>query len=204
MKSISINGKEYKIPQTLHEVTLKQYCTIFKGIKLTADMEWRDIKYNEAKLVSRILGEDDDFTLSLPLSVYNDICAMCTFLYDMDKRHHTDTITLNGKKYTIPKPADMNLRQWIDVDITRQTEDEGMFVELYAILLCEVDDEGKTKPYDGNYKDRIGLLEEYPADDAMSMINDFFAEGESSQRVSDAYSKVEEAINRFVRPTADS
>lgn len=204
MKSIKINEKEYNIPQTLHEITLREYCRIFKGVKLDKDMEWKDIKYAESKMVSRIMGEDDDFALSLPLVVYNKVCEMCTFLYNGKTMKHTQTIKLNGKKYSIPKPSDMNLRQWIDIDVTRQSGGEDMFIELYAILLCEVGDDGKTKDYDGKYEDRIKYLEECPADDAMSMINDFFAQGESSQRLMDVYSKVEGAINQFARHTAGS
>lgn len=204
MKKIEINGKNYEIPSSLHELTLKDYCRIFKGVKFDKAMDWKDIKYNEATLISRIMGESDDFALYLPLVVYNKICEMCVFLYDTDRLKHNAKITLDGKDYTIPNPSDMSLRQWIDVDITRQTEEEGMFIELYAILLCEIGEDGKVKPYDGNYKERIPLLEKYPADEAMSMINDFFEYGKSSQRVSDAYSKVEEAINRFVRNTKSS
>lgn len=204
MKHIKINEKEYNIPQTLHEVTLKDYCRIFQGVKLDKDMEWKEIKYAESKMISRIMGEDDDFALSLPLAVYNMVCEMCTFLYDNKVMKHTQTVKLNGKQYTIPKPSDMSLRQWIDIDVTRQSGGDEMFIELYAILLCEVGDDGNTKDYDGNYEDRKKYLEEYPADDAMAMINDFFVKGESSQRLMDAYSKVEEAINQFAHNTKGS
>lgn len=204
MKTIKINEKEYKIPQSLHELTLKEYCRIFQGIKIDPTTEWKDIKYKEATLISRIMGEDDDFALSLPLSVYNDICQMCIFLYENKKLKYNDVVKLNGVKYTIPAPNEMSLRQWIDIDITRQTEEEGMFIELYSILLCEVGEDGKVLPYDGKYQERKPLLEDYPADDAMSMINDFFVKGESSQKVSDAYSKVVEAVNRFVHPIKNS
>lgn len=204
MKKIEINGKEYKIPQSLHEVSLKQYCKIFNGMKLDKEMEWKEIKYAESKMISRIMGEDDDFALSLPLTVYNMVCEMCTFLYEAKHKKHNDKVKLNGKYYTIPKPNDMNLRQWIDIDVTRQSGSEDMFIELYAILLCEIGEDGKVKEYDGKYEERIKALEDYPSDDAMSMINDFFVKGESSQKLMDAYSKVEEAVNQFAHSTKGS
>lgn len=204
MKEITINEKTYKVPETLHELTLKDYCRIFKGVKFDKTMEWKDIKYSEATLISRILGEDDNFALSLPLAIYNYLCETCIFLYDVNRVKHTATIELNGVKYTIPKPEEFNLRKWIDVDVTRQSEDPDMFVQLYAILIDPIGEDGKCKPYNGGYEERIPLLENYPADEAMSMINDFFAQGESSRRVMDAYSKAEEAIEQFARNTRSS
>lgn len=204
MKEITINEKLYKIPETLHELTLKDYCRIFKGVKFDKTMEWKDIKYSEATLISRILGEGDNFALSLPLAVYNYLCETCTFLYDVNRVKHNATIELNGVKYTIPSPEEFNLRKWIDVDVTRQSEDPDMFVQLYAILIDPIGEDGKCKPYEGGYEERIPLLENYPADEAMSMINDFFAKGESSQKVMDAYSKAEEAIERFAHNTKSS
>lgn len=204
MKKISINEKDYQIPQSLHEVSLKDYCRIFKGIKFDTSMRWKDIKVNESILVSRILGEGDDFALSLPLTAYNTVVGLCSFLYDVDKFKHTNVLTHNGIKYSIPSPDKFNLRKWIDIDVTRQTEDEGMFIELFAILLDPIGEDGECKPYDGKYEERKAWLEDYPADEAISMINDFFALGESLQKVTDAYSKVEEAINRFAHSTRSS
>lgn len=204
MKDIEINGKKYNIPQSLHEMSLKEYCHIFKGIKFTDKMEWKDMKYAESKLISRIMGEDDEFALSLPLSIYNTLCEVCSFLYDVNKIPHTAKIKLGDKYYTIPNPNEMSLRQWIDIDLTRQTESEDMFIELFSILLCEVGEDGKVMEYKADYANRIKLLEEYPADEAMSMINDFFVYGKSSQAVTDAYSKAEEAIDRFLQHTENS
>lgn len=204
MKSITINDKKYKIPETMGEVTLKEYCRIFKGVTFSKEMEWKTIKYNEATLISRILGESDDWALDLPLSVYDQICNMCSFLYSTKKLKHTQVLNINGKKYTIPKAEEFNLRKWIDLDVIRQSDIDDMFIHIFAVLLSELDENNKPKPYMGNYEELIPLLENYPSDEAMSLITDFFAVGESSQRLSQKFSEAEEAVIQFANNTKRS
>ena len=203
MLKININDKEYNLPESWREITMKQYCHLFYKLEDTTGMEdgEREIATirNEAKIISRLLGEDDDFVQNLPLKVFNLIRNKITFLYEIGGFLDSKIFYLNidGKKYFMPEPKEMSLRQYIDSDMIMKEEKEGQFIELLACLLLPIGNDGKYA-YDGKYQDLIPKIENMPAEDGLPFVYTFFKKKVISMEVSKDFSKVQEEANRLV------
>ena len=142
MYNIKINDKEYHVPTSFADITMEDYVRCFRGLTDTDNLEGADLFYavreNESKIVSRLLGEDDDFCMNMPVVIYNDLAESCEFIYRLRDLPHMNEIVVDGVKYEIPKPEDFSLRQWIDMDVTMQDEkDDNRFLELLCILLMQ-------------------------------------------------------------------
>ena len=88
MLKVEINEKKYEIPQSFEELTLEQYCKAFYKLpKIEDEMEEIDkfklMKENEAVILSRIMGEKDDFCLDLPLNVYAQLQRFSSYGYQI-------------------------------------------------------------------------------------------------------------------------
>ena len=75
MKKFEINGKEYQFPQDWSDITMKQYCHLFYDLHTTPSEASEEEKMaqtidTEAVIISRLLGENDDFVANLPIDVF--------------------------------------------------------------------------------------------------------------------------------------
>lgn len=210
MNKIEINGKEYQFPQGFDELTMKQYCHLFYKLP-TAPSEASETEKlvhtidTEAIIISRLLGEKDDFVANLPIEVFVALQKQVKFIYSINdfiesKRFY---INIDGKKYWMPEPQEMSLRQYIDADMIMKEENENQFIELLACLLLPYGKDGKFE-YDGNYKELIPKIENMKATDALPFIYTFFKKKQLSKNVTEAFSKVEEASDQLAHSTQDS
>lgn len=200
MIKLEINDKKYKIPESFDELTLEQYCRIFYKIDTKeSDDEIENFKRqreNEAIILSRLLGESDDFCLSLPLNVYANLLEHTKFIYDVDflLRNSRAGITIDGKRYSVPPFNEMSLRQYIDADVVMKDKENPMqYIELLSILLTTRGKDGKWIPYNGEYEELMGKLREMKCSEALGIVYHFFKKGHSLKVLSQLSMKVEES-----------
>lgn len=199
MIKLEINEKTYKVPESFDEMTLEQYCKIFfKLPKIGDDLDNIDrlrlTMEMEAIILSRLLGEADDFCFSLPLNVYNKLNNAVKYIYDIDKimKMSKANIKIDGKMYMIPPFNDMQLRQFIDADVVmHQKENNLQYIELLSILLTTKDRDGKWIPYNGDYQELMGKVKQLKCSEALGLVYHFFKKGEALRRLSEASMKVE-------------
>lgn len=200
MTKVEINGKKYELAESFDELTLEQYCKAFHGLEQPSEEDGEEetilkMVRNQSKLISRLLGEDDDFCMNLPTVVYNSLYKHISYIYEVDKflKESRAGITLNGKRYGIPSFEEMPLRQYIDADMTIKDNDSPtLYIELLSILLSERTENG-WKPYDGKYEDRREELRNVKCSEALPFVFHFFKKGEALRKLSQAFMKVEES-----------
>ena len=195
MIKVEIKGKEYQVPENWNEIDMKTYCRAFYKL-LPTDDSMDDITRttttlrNEAMIMSRILGEEDDFVLSLPLDIFSGGFLENNIFY----------LNIDGKKYWIPSPEEMSLRQYIDSDmIMREDKNKQQFIELLACLLIPADG-----VYDGNYEKLIPKIEKMKASEGLPFIYTFFKKKIISKKLSRDYSKVGEVADQLLQNTLSS
>ena len=210
MKKIKINDKEYNLPENWKDITMKTYCHMFYKLdetnKKMSDEEKQIITLrNEAKIISRLLGENDDFCLTLPVEVFNKIRNNIQFIYEINDFLDSKIFYLNidGKKYFMPAPNEMSLRQYIDADIIMKDENKNQFIELLACLLLPIGKDGNYE-YDGKYQDLIPKIENMSAEDGLPFIYTFFKKKIISKKVSEQFLKVQEETNQLVQSIKNS
>lgn len=210
MIRLKINEKSYDFPESFGEITMKQYCNAFYNLEDTnKDMSEEEIEIiairNEAKIISRLLGENDDFVLSLPIDVFNMIRNKCGFIYDIAGFMDSKIFYLNidGRKYFMPEPNEMALRQFIDADMIMKEENKNQFIELLACLLLPLGKDGKYE-YDGKYQDLIPKIENMKASDGLPFIYTFFKKKVLSRILSEDYLMAKEMANQHLQHIQNS
>ena len=210
MKKFEINGKEYQFPESWSDITMKQYCHLFYNLHTSPSGASEAEKLvhtidTEAVIISRLLGEQDDFVANLPIEVFLALQKEVGFIYTISDFTESKMFYLNieGKKYWMPEPQEMTLRQYIDADMIMKEEGENQFIELLACLLLPYGKDGKFE-YDGKYQELIPKIEKMKAEDALPFIYTFFKKKQLSKNVTEAFSKVEEAADRLASSTQGS
>ena len=210
MKKFEINGKEYQFPESWSDITMKQYCHLFYDLHTSPSEASEAEKLihtigTEAVIISRLLGEQDDFVANLPIEVFLALQKEVGFIYTISDFTESKMFYLNidGKKYWMPEPQEMSLRQYIDADMIMKEEGENQFIELLACLLLPYGKDGKFE-YDGKYQDLIPKIERLKAEDALPFIYTFFKKKQLSKNVTEAFSKVEEAADQLAHSTQGS
>lgn len=212
MVKLEINEKKYEIPESFDEMTLEQYCKVFFNLPKTSDendevQNYRILKESEATILSRILGEDDDFCLSLQLPVYARLAEKVKFLYEYDDfiKNASAGVTIDGKRYSIPPLDKMPLRQFIDADmVMKEAETDEQYIDLLSVLLTTHDDEHEWLPYDGNYEKMIPKVKELKCSEALPLVYHFFKKNLAYKTLSQAYMNQTEEENQQPLPTQDS
>ena len=98
MIKLTIGDKEYNVPESWKDVNMEMYTKAFYNLDKTTPSMTNDEKVlitqrNEAKIISRLLGEKDDFALDLPLPLAIKLQNIIGFIYDikpfMNNMYHT-------------------------------------------------------------------------------------------------------------------
>lgn len=197
MIELEINHKEYKYPQSLSEVTLEQYCRVFFKLPELEDdadevSKFRHERELEGIIISRLLGEPDDFCFSLPLGVYAMLNESTKFIFDVDGclRNAKASIKVDGVKYYIPSMEEMSFRQFIDADVVMQEdEDELQYIRLLSVLLTRKDDNGEWVPYKGDSPEMFEKLRVLSCDEALPLVYHFFKKSHALEVLSQVYSQ---------------
>lgn len=191
MVKLDINDKHYELPTSFDELTLEQYCRIFYKLDTNKSddelVEFKRSKENESKILSRLLGEDDDFCLDLPINVYAQLIDKIKFLYDINYllKNSRAGIVIDGKRYSIPPFNEMSLRQYIDADVVmKEKENDMQYIELLSILLTATDKDGKWVKYNGDYQEMMGKLRNMKCSEALPLVYHFFRKGHSLKKLS--------------------
>ena len=204
MIKLEIDDKVYKIPESFEEMSFEQYCKIFFKLPKMSD-EMADIeKYKftrevEATIISRLLGESDDFCLGLPMNVYAEISRRLKYIFSVGEimKKGKAHIKIDGKIYMIPPFNEMQLRQYIDADVILQGEETDLqYIELLSILLTAKDRNGKWIPYNGEYQELMGKVRQLKCSEALGLCYHFFLKGEALQKLSEVSMKVVESQQR--------
>lgn len=202
MIKLEINDKKYKIPESFDEMTLEQYCRIFFKLDVPNDVEDDEVEEfkrqanTQSIILSRLLGEDDDFCMGLPINVYGQLLGRTRFLYDIDflLKNSKAGIIIDGRRYSIPPMNEMSLRQYIDADVVmKEKENDHQYLELLSILLTAKDKQGKWEKYNGDYQELMGKLRNMSCTDTLPLVYHFFKKGEALKRISKASMKAVES-----------
>ena len=205
MIKLTIGDKEYNVPESWKDVNMEMYTKAFYNLDKTTPSMTNDEKVlitqrNEAKIISRLLGEKDDFALDLPLPLAIKLQQIIGFIYDIRPfmNNNVSYLKIDGVKYFMPAPNEMSLRQYIDTDMIMKEDTNPMqYVELLAALLVPYNDKGELE-YDGKYQDRMEKIKKMNAQDALPFVYTFFKTKVLSMRISQASSKeMEEAITQL-------
>lgn len=199
MLRININDKEYSIPESFDELSFEQYCRAFYKLPLISEdmdevQQFRLIKENESRILSRIMGEEDDFCMDLPLTVFARLNEAIKFIYDTDYfyKNAKAGITVRGKRYSIPALEKMSMRQFIDADmVMRGDENPLQYIELLAVLLLTYDNKGEYIPYGGDYEEMYGELRGMPCSKCLPLVFHFFKKGLAYRKLSEVYMRAE-------------
>jgi len=208
---LEINGKKYKLPTSWHTLTLEQYCKAFYKLpKIDDEMsdidKFKLIRESESVILSRLLGEDDDFCLDLPLNIYALLNESVQFIYDGDffMKNAKAGIVIDNKRYSIPPMDKMSMRQFIDADVVMKGEESDMqYIELLSILLLTQDEKGEWIPYDGKYEKMMEKVRNLPCSEALPLVFHFFKKGLALKKLSKAYLKMEE-VNQQLQSIENS
>lgn len=207
MINIEINKKVYKIPTSFAELSLRDYCRCFNGLEKTDGLSevelFKATKRIEATILSRLMDEADDFAMDLPLTVYASLVEATQFIYGMNNLKHSGKVEVNGKVYKVLKPEEMNLRQWIDIDVTGEEDSADKFIDILSMLLVEQGEDGQTKPYKGYDAEFAKSLGDLSCDKALPVVYRFFLRGAISSRIIQLYSNLVE-VNLSPQRTAGS
>ena len=199
MLKIEYDGKKYEIPQSFDDLTLEQYCKAFYKLpKVEEGMDelqsFKMVKENESRILSRIMGEKDDFCMNLPLGIYARLNEAIQFIYDSNYfiKNSKAGIVIDKKRYSIPPMNEMSMRQFIDADVVMQNESDMQYIELLSVLLLTQDNNGKWIPYNGDYQELMGKVRKLKCSDALGLVYHFFKKGEALKKISKASMKMEE------------
>lgn len=207
MIQLEINGKPYKIPTSFSELTLRDYCRVFNGLEDTEGKEGKELflatKRNEAAILSRLMGEKDDFAMDMPLTLYSTLIEETQFIYQMQNLMHSGSVEIDGKTYKALKPEEMNLRQWIDIDVTAEEDNADKFIDILSMLLVEQEEDGQTKPYKGYDAEFAKSLGDLTCNKALPLVYRFFLKGAISSKLIRLYSMIQ-AVNHSPQVTAGS
>lgn len=194
MINITINSKEYHIPTSFSELSLRDYCRVFNNLEPIDGLEGRELfmatKRNEAAILSRLMGERDDFAMDLPLSVYSTLVEATSFIYSMQTLKHKGEVEVDGKVYNALKPEEMNLRQWIDIDVTADETGADKFIDILSMLLAEQGEDGTAKAYKGYDADFSKRLGDTKCSESLPIVYRFFLRGAISSRLTRLYSRL--------------
>lgn len=202
MIKLEINDKKYNVPESWDEITFEEYCRVFYKLPTAEGEEdmiekFKRDRETEAMILSRLLGENDDFCLDLPLNIYARLNNAVKFIYDIDflLRNAKASIKIDGKRYSVPPFSEMPLRQYIDADVVmKDKENDLQYIELLSVLLTAKDSSGKWIPYDGNYQELMNKLRKLKCSEALGIVYHFFKKGEILRRISKGYMK--EAVSQ--------
>lgn len=207
MIEFKLNGKEYKVPASFNELSFGEYCRVFNGLDDTKDLEgyekFRKVKENQAAVVSRLLGEDDDFALNLPISLFAQLSDATSYIFGIDSVKPHNSIEVDGRIYMVPKPDKFSLRQWIDVDMTIQEKSDNKYIELLAILLLPMKEDGSLGEYKGEYQSMADKLKDMPCSECLGIVSFFLRKGLLLSRLTSISLKGKALANLFLQNIQD-
>lgn len=198
MTKIEINDKTYNLPTSFDELLLKDYCRVFYNLRLFQDDEDESVmllnaKVNESVIISRLLGEDDEFAMDLPLDVLGKLVDIVSFIYNTDVFLKVNQFSVklgDGKRYFIPQVKEMSLRQYIDAEEVMKEDGYGQYINLLGVLLTRRDVDGKWVPYDGDYQSKAEEIGNLKCSEALPMVYSFFKAWVLSERNIKVYSQI--------------
>lgn len=203
MIEFKLNEKEYKVPASFNELTFGEYCRIFDGLADTSGLEgyekFRKVKENQATVVSRLMGEADDFALNLPLTLFAELSDATSFIFGIDIVKPHNSIVIDGVTYMVPKPDKFSLRQWIDADMTIQETSENKYIELLAILLLPLKEDGEFGKYTGEYQKMADKLRGMPCSECLGIVSFFLRKGLLLSRLTSISLKAKALANLFLQ-----
>ena len=209
MIELQINDRKYKVPESFEELTLEQYCKCFYKIAhLDDDADEIErltmAKRNEAAILSRLLGEADDFCLDIPLELFAHLAEATRWLYDADFfiRNSKASVRIDGKLYSVPPLDRMTMRQYIDADMVMKEESDHQFIDLLSVLLLTHDEKDEWIPYDGGYEKMVPKVKGLSCADALPLVYHFFKKGQALNLLSRASMTEEES--QLAHNTANS
>jgi len=200
MQKVKINDIEYNIPTSWDDINFGQYCEVFYDLDNNPDnLDNINIK-NEIKVLSRLIGINEDDILNAPVDFYNKLRDLVKFIYERESFYYQDidnSIEIDGVEYRIPSNEELSLRQHIDVDITtNEPSSPTKFIELLAIMLIPI-----GKSYVDAVGDREQLMEKIkklPCPKCFRLLGFFLLKENLLKEITTTYTQVQDQVNQLV------
>ncbi len=211
MTKVEINDKVYSIPSSFDELSLADYCRVFKDLRLFSEDEDESVlllnaKVNESIIISRLMGEDDEFCMDIPIELMNRLTPLVDYIYDVRVMlsSHTSSVVIDKVRYFIPMPNEMSLRQYIDAEEVMKEDGDNQYINLLGVLLSRRDSDGKIVPYDGKYQEMANKVGGLKCSVALPLVYGFFQRWLPSRRDIKSYLRTMEGGSQQVHNTQDS
>lgn len=204
MNNIKINDKSYNIPSSFEELTLGEYCDIFYNLTNIDDIDDEAERKKESikrqsVILSRILHEDDDFALELPITLYTKLFDMTKWIYNIEQYQKlaNNELKVDGITYHIKDVSKLSTRQYIDVDETlKEKTNKNLYCDVLAIIIQD--------NYKGEYKELSNKVKQLNCNEALPIVFFSFIVGKRSQAISQISSQLKEVTNQLQSKIEDS
>lgn len=204
MNNIKINDKSYNIPSSFEELTLGEYCDIFYNLTNIDDIDDEAERKKESikrqsVILSRILHEDDDFALELPITLYTKLFDMTKWIYNIEQYQKlaNNELKVDGITYHIKDVSKLSTRQYIDVDETlKEKTNKNLYCDVLAIIIQD--------KYKGEYKELSNKVKQLNCNEALPIVFFSFIQGKRSQAISQISSQLKVITNQLQSKIEDS
>lgn len=209
MFKLEINEKKYNVPESFDELKLSQYCDCFYNIKsVEAEMDEKERRElaikNSVIILSRLLGEKDDFLETVPVTIYSKLSEICKYIFETSERfldNSSSKVKIDGDIYQIPEPSEMTLRQFIDAESVLEEDGNEQYIRMLAVLLSKRV-KGGYEPYTGEFEKMIPKIANLSCTEALPLVYHHLKKKIVSQRITEVYSTIQQ--NQLARLTKSS
>jgi hypothetical protein len=187
MKKIKIDTREFNVPESWKEVSLKHYESFY-------DLK-RDTKTDEVRLVSAVSTIPFNILTNLSLSFYTEILNSISFIFENIQYKPLSYIKdTEGNTYYVNTKDELTLGQWVDIDsISEDAEDKRKLSEILSIVCLK-----KTEKYQSELlevrKEMFGSL---PMSEIFPVLTFFLKLNERLERITELYLKLQGKIEPY-------
>lgn len=180
---------EWKVPDSWDKIDLKTYQDIER---FYADTE---NKTDVREIIHILCGKTIDEVNGLPAEFLDIILEKLAFMQESPKvKEPTNKITIDGEEYMVNFMNKLKTGEYVSFD-TVLKNDPHNYAAMMAIL-CRKQGEIYDSKFEAEvFEDRVKMYEKAPIVDILPIIQFFFLLYMTSEKHSELYSVVEEAIN---------
>jgi hypothetical protein len=186
MKIIKIEGKEYRIPTKLSDITVEDYEQWFDYVPHT--------ERDKVELVSKITKIPLDILLNIPTDSFYYIVGKVSFIFSLDLSSYTSSnvIDIEGTRYVINTEDKITLGEYVDAQGVLE-QDKDRLSELLSIVCRPLNER-----YDsGNNKERIEIFKSITLDRVFPLFAFFLQYRKRYTAISSSCSKAREMADRL-------
>ena len=191
LKENVIDLGEIVVPTSWSEITLKQFSEI-ERYYAAQDIEKN---FNLMDVLHILIGKDEDYIMSLPISFLDSILEKLQFLQEAPPRKDpSPKVIVGDDEYMINIQNKLKVGEYLAVDNVLRS-DRYNYAAILAIICRKKDEAYDSKFENEMVEDRIKFWESVKITDVLHLLDFFLHLSVISILPSQLYSKVEEAIS---------